>query len=97
MSESKKVKTLIIVPTYDEVGNIRKLYLGIKKYAPDKHILFVDDNSTDGSQEEIAEIIKKDENVHILKRDKKMGLASAYRDGFSWGLERDYDWFQEMD
>lgn len=97
MCKNRKTETLIIVPTYNEKDNIAELYLNIKKYSCDKHILFVDDNSRDGSQEEIVAIAKRDENVHILERDKKGGLASAYLDGFSWGLARNYDWFQQMD
>lgn len=92
-----KARTLIIIPTYNEVENIPELYRKIKGFAPGKDILFVDDNSFDGSIQAIGDIIEKDKTVNILIRKNKEGLAKAYIDGFKWGLKKDYDWFQEMD
>jgi dolichol-phosphate mannosyltransferase len=92
-----KEKTLIIVPTFNEAGNIAELHARIRKYSPDSGILFVDDGSIDGTREIINGIIKGDEKVHILERPRKEGIARAYICGFLWGLERDYSWFQQMD
>jgi dolichol-phosphate mannosyltransferase len=63
-----KEKTLIIVPTFNEAGNIAELHARIRKYSPDSGILFVDDGSIDGTREIINGIIKGDEKVHILER-----------------------------
>ncbi|MFA5351105.1 MAG: glycosyltransferase [Candidatus Omnitrophota bacterium] len=90
-------KTLIIIPTFNEAGNIAELCARIRKYSPDSDILFVDDGSIDGTREIINGIIKGDEKVHILERRRKEGIARAYICGFLWGLERDYSWFQQMD
>lgn len=91
-----KAKTLIIIPTYNELDNVTKLYKEIKIYASRKDILFVDD-SKDATPNVIRDIISSDQSVKLLKRDKKNGLASAYIDGFNWGLNRDYEWFQQID
>ena len=60
-------------------------------------MLFVDDNSPDGTGELISKITKSNIQVNLLKRPSKQGLGSAYRDGFSWGLENGYKYFIEMD
>ncbi|MDD5596109.1 MAG: polyprenol monophosphomannose synthase [Candidatus Omnitrophica bacterium] len=90
-------KTLIIIPTFNEAENVPGLYTKLRQYAPDKDILFVDDNSTDSTQKIIEKIIQSDENVHILKRLRKEGIAKAYISAFLWGLNGDYKWFQQMD
>jgi dolichol-phosphate mannosyltransferase len=95
--EIKEIKTLIIVPTFNEALNLADLYHRIREYGPDKYILFVDDNSTDGTPEIIEGIIQSDQKVHILKRPKKEGIGRAYICGFLWGLNGDYEWFQQMD
>ena len=90
-------KTLIIIPTFNEAENILDLYSNIRKYAPYKDILFVDDGSADDTRDNIETIIKNDQKVYILKRSKKEGIAKAYISGFLWGLNGDYEWFQQMD
>lgn len=90
-------KTLIIIPTYNEAKNIEELCAGIKKFSPKKDILFVDDSSGDGTIQIIKRIMEKDTTINILIREKKEGVAKAYLAGFRWGLNRDYEWFQQMD
>lgn len=90
-------KTLIIIPTFNEAGNIAELHARIRKYSLDSDILFVDDGSIDGTREIIDGIVQADAKAHILRRRKKEGIARAYICGFLWGLERDYSWFQQMD
>jgi len=90
-------KTLIVIPTYNEEENILEVYSRIREFSPQKHILFVDDNSTDRTKQLIEKIMEKDSLVDILSRQKKEGLARAYIAGFSWGLERDFQWFQQLD
>ena len=91
------MSTLIIIPTYNEIENVELVYKGIKKYSPHSSVLFVDDGSQDGTVEKLDYIAKNDTNVYILKRGKKLGLASAYMEGFKWGLERNFDYLQQMD
>ena len=86
---------LIIIPTYNEIDNIPNFVSEISKF--NVSVLFVDDNSPDGTGELISEISKSNIQLNLLKRPSKQGLGSAYRDGFSWGIEKGYEFFIEMD
>lgn len=91
-------KSIIIVPTYNEVENIDTLIPAIFSAAKDIHILFVDDNSQDGTRDKIYKAQKTYPNqVHILERSGKLGLATAYIEGFKWALNKDYQTIIEMD
>ncbi len=90
-------KALIIVPTYNESENIRQLVAAIHHYQPEVHILFVDDNSPDGTADLVREIQQNNSRVHLLSRPGKMGLGSAYIAGFKYGLSKGYDFLFEMD
>ncbi|KAA3608504.1 MAG: polyprenol monophosphomannose synthase [Calditrichaeota bacterium] len=90
-------KALIIVPTYNESENVKKLVEEIHRYQSDVHILFVDDNSPDGTAALIKEIQQENDKIHILERPGKMGLGSAYLAGFKYGLGKGYDFIFEMD
>jgi dolichol-phosphate mannosyltransferase len=90
-------KTLIIVPTYEEVANIQPLAALIFQHLPKAELLFVDDHSLDGTQEEIQSLALQTPQVHLLSRAKKLGLGTAYLAGFAWALKRDYDHVIEMD
>ena len=91
------MKTLIVVPTYNEKENIKILVSKIFLYHPPADILFIDDNSPDHSATIIKELQKTSSQIHLIERPGKLGLGSAYLTGFKWGLERDYDTFFEMD
>lgn len=100
MIDAAKVapKTLIIVPTYEEEENIDLLLDGIFSNVPHVHVLFVDDNSLDGTQQKInARKSLKPEQVFMLARPSKLGLGTAYLTGFAWALARGYDNVIEMD
>lgn len=91
---------LVIVPTYNEAESIESLLLRIDdlRKIDKKHqisILVVDDNSPDGTAKIIDRLTIPD--LAILHREKKSGLGPAYLAGFSWGLDREYDFFVEMD
>ncbi|HED11650.1 MAG TPA: polyprenol monophosphomannose synthase [Caldithrix abyssi] len=90
-------KALIIVPTYNESENVRQLVEAIHRYQPEAHILFVDDNSPDGTADLVKEIQQNNSRVHLLSRPGKMGLGSAYIAGFKYGLSKGYDFLFEMD
>lgn len=88
---------LIVIPTYDEKDNIKTVIEAVFDSEPSAEILFVDDNSPDGTGEIIEQICKTDSRIHIIHHPYKMGLGRAYVDGFKWALLRDYEFIFEMD
>jgi glycosyltransferase involved in cell wall biosynthesis len=91
------MRTLIVVPTYDEVDNLPALVRQTRSAAPDADILVVDDASPDGTGELAERLARSDGAINVLHRAGKAGLGSAYRAGFDWGLRRGYEAFTEMD
>jgi dolichol-phosphate mannosyltransferase len=90
-------ETLIIIPTYNECENARAIAQAVLDSSPDVNILFVDDNSPDGTGPIIDGLIAADERIHVLHRKEKDGLGRAYIAGFKWALEREYEYVFEMD
>jgi dolichol-phosphate mannosyltransferase len=91
------MKALVIVPTYNESENVRELVPAILSQGPAFEVLIVDDNSPDGTGP-IVEDMKKDEpRLHCIHRPAKLGLGTAYVEGFHYALERGYDFIFEMD
>jgi dolichol-phosphate mannosyltransferase len=90
-------KALIIIPTYNESENIRRLVTEIQQQVNNIHILFVDDSSPDGTADLIKQIQDSNPNIHLLSRPRKMGLGSAYLAGFKYGLGKGYEFLFEMD
>ncbi len=88
---------LVIVPTYNEVNNLRLILPQILEQDPRLEILIVDDNSPDGTGALADEIATREPRVHVLHRPSKLGLGTAYRVGFRWALERAYEYVLEMD
>jgi dolichol-phosphate mannosyltransferase len=88
---------LIIVPTYNELVSAPLLVRRILKYIPESNILVVDDGSPDKTADAIRELQQEFPTLHLLERKTKLGLGSAYRLGFTWGLERGYEELIEMD
>ncbi|MBN8705024.1 MAG: polyprenol monophosphomannose synthase [Bacteroidetes bacterium] len=98
MSETQSPpRILVVVPTYNEHENIDRLLSKIRSQALKVDILFIDDNSQDGTADLIKSHIAKDSTIHIVERPGKMGLGTAYLAGFKWALERDYQYIMEMD
>lgn len=91
------MKTLIVVPTYNERENIERLLDRVLAVADAIEVLVVDDNSPDGTAAAVAAYMQKNSRVHILNRPGKQGLGPAYIAGFRWALARDYDVIMEMD
>ena len=95
---TRAVRPLIVIPTLNEVDNIDPLLERTEAAVPHAHVLFVDDNSQDGTVDRIRRHqTRAAEKIYLLQRPKKLGLGTAYVAGFRWGLERDYDAIQEMD
>ena len=91
------MRTLVVLPTYNEIMNVEPMLRALRDVVPECHILVVDDASPDGTAE-LAEKIGDDlGQIQVLRRTKKSGLGGAYRAGFAWGLERDFDHFVEID
>lgn len=88
---------LVIIPTYNERDNIRKVVPRILAQDPRLDVLVIDDNSPDGTGD-IADTLAVDEpRVHVMHRPGKLGLGTAYKQGFKFGLDRSYALMFEMD
>ncbi len=90
-------RVMIIVPTYDEIDNVKALVPRLLETAPNIEVLIVDDNSPDGTGAWTEERSRELPRVHALRRPRKMGLGSAYIDGFRYALAHGADLIFEMD
>ncbi|MGB8022468.1 MAG: polyprenol monophosphomannose synthase [Candidatus Nanopelagicales bacterium] len=90
-------RILVIIPTYNEKENVRRITARVRAAVPEAHILIADDNSPDGTGAIADELAGTDDHIEVLHRLGKEGLAAAYMAGFAWGLERGYDVLIEMD
>ncbi len=91
-------KTLVIIPTYNEIDNIGPLIAEVLALnVPDLSVLVVDDNSPDGTGDVVAGLSKQDSRVHLVRREGKLGLGTAYVAGFKYAIEQGYDFIFEMD
>jgi len=90
-------KSLVIIPTYNELENVPKLIPAVLSQDDSIDILIVDDASPDGTGKFIEEEMKKNQRLHLIKREKKMGLGTAYIAGFKYALDKGYDFVFEMD
>jgi dolichol-phosphate mannosyltransferase len=88
---------LIIVPTYNEAENVRGIAEQLLAALPRADVLFVDDNSPDGTGDILDELTAANPRVHVMHRAGKLGLGTAYIAGFRWALERAYEFIFEMD
>src|SRR5947209_19233165 len=91
------MRTLIIIPTYNEAENLLPLLEAIFSFVVTTDILIVDDNSPDGTGELADSIAVEDSRVHVLHRPGKLGLGTAYIAGFKYAIAHDYDAAFEMD
>ena len=91
------MKTLIIIPTYNELENLRPLLEGVFANAPQTNVLIVDDNSPDGTGKLADEISAENARVHVMHRTGKLGLGTAYIAGFKYAIAQGYDAAFEMD
>lgn len=90
-------KALVIIPTYNEQENVRRIVSATLAQSAAVDVLIVDDGSPDGTGDIVAEMAKTELRLHLLRRAGKMGLGTAYIAGFKWGLERGYEYLMEMD
>jgi dolichol-phosphate mannosyltransferase len=90
-------KSVVIIPTYDERENVGPIAQAVLQHLPTTDILFVDDNSPDGTGRLIDELAAKDARIQVLHRPGKQGLGRAYIAGFQWALAHGYERICEMD
>jgi dolichol-phosphate mannosyltransferase len=91
-------RTLVIIPTYNELENLPLIVGRVHAALPDVHVLIVDDGSPDGTGQLADELSLNDpDRVHVMHRTVKDGLGAAYLAGFAWGLNRQYAVLVEMD
>jgi dolichol-phosphate mannosyltransferase len=88
---------LVITPTYNERINVPTLVERVLAQDLRIEMLFVDDSSPDGTGDLIASLAAENPRIHLMRRPGKLGLGTAYRDGFQWALARDYELIFEMD
>jgi len=92
-----KGRALVVMPTYNEAGNLATIVPSVLAQDPRIDVLVVDDASPDGTGDVADRMAAEDPRVHVVHREGKQGLGSAYLRGFSWGLDRGYDFLLEMD
>lgn len=91
-------KSLVIIPTYNEQENIVKMIKTVFDLSLPFHLLIVDDGSPDGTADLVREQQQQfPDRLHLYERSGKLGLGTAYIEGFRWGLERGYEYIFEMD
>lgn len=97
MSDEALGRTLVIIPTYNEIDNIDMITGRLRASVPEADILIADDNSPDGTGRRADELAAADEHIKVLHRQGKEGLSAAYIASFRWGLEHGYDVLVEFD
>lgn len=88
---------LMIVPTYNERENIERLVMRLRALPGNVQILIVDDHSPDGTGQLADALAAADQGVHVIHRTGKLGLGTAYKAGFAYGLTRGYHYLCTMD
>lgn len=89
--------TLVVLPTYNEILNVERMLRTLRQVVPACDVLVVDDGSPDGTGDAAQRLGEELGHISVLRRREKSGLGGAYRTGFTWGLERGYDHFVEID
>ncbi len=90
-------KTVVIIPTYNEISNIQNMLETLERLHPSLHVLIIDDGSPDGTATVIKKFQNTKKNLHLLERKGKLGLGTAYIKGFKWALENQFEAVVTMD
>lgn len=91
------MRTVVVVPTYQEAGNVERFVGRVRDEVPEAEVLVVDDASPDGTANLAEAVGEKRGQVTVLRRPGKQGLGVAYRDAFKWAMERDFEVVVQMD
>lgn len=90
-------RTLVVTPTYNEAENIGRFIAEVLAQGPEIDILVVDDNSPDGTGDIVEKIKSTNSRINLIRRPGKMGLGTAYVEGFKYAIKNKYDFIFEMD
>lgn len=94
-------RALVITPTYNEIENIEAIIEAVFAQPTPFHMLIVDDGSPDGTGDAVRRLQTRynaqETRLHLMERKGKLGLGTAYIEGFKWGLRGGYEYFLEMD
>lgn len=90
-------KALVIIPTYNEIENVEDIISAVLSQNSDFDVLIVDDGSPDGTGARVKELMSTNSRIHILEREGKLGLGTAYLAGFRFGLSNGFEFIFEMD
>ncbi len=91
------MKSLVIIPTYNEIDNIKRIIESVLPQDNSIEILIVDDNSPDGTGKVVLDIMKETDRLHLIERKGKLGLGTAYVEGFKFAIQNRFDYVIEMD
>ncbi len=91
------MSNIVIIPTYKEKENIEAIISAISSLPVSFDILIIDDNSPDGTAAIVKKMQSSFKNLFLIERPGKMGLGTAYFDGFEWAINKGYDYIFEMD
>lgn len=91
------MSNIVIIPTYKERENIESIVAAISSLPVKFDMLIIDDNSPDGTAAIIKDLQTSNPNLYLIERSGKLGLGTAYIEGFKWALEKNYDYIYEMD
>lgn len=99
LNSDRVANSIVLIPTYNEKENISDIIDAVFSLSVPFHLLIIDDNSPDGTASIVKDIIttKYPDRLHILEREGKQGLGTAYIAGFKWALEHNYEYIFEMD
>ncbi len=97
MIPSTAVRNLVVLPTYDEAENVLGLVADVLAIHASLEVLVVDDASPDGTGDLVADAMRREPRLHLLRRPGKLGLGTAYLAGFRHGLDHGYDHVLTMD
>lgn len=90
-------KALIIIPTYNEAQNAEKIITEVLQQSDIVQVLIVDDNSPDGTAAIVKKMMETNPRIHLLERERKLGLGTAYVAGFKYAIQNEFDFIFEMD
>jgi len=90
-------KSLVCIPTYNEIENIDRIIPKVLSVAEGMEVLIIDDNSPDKTGDKVEEMMRDDKRIHLIRRPGKMGLGTAYVAGFRYAMENNFDLVFEMD
>lgn len=90
-------KSLIIIPTFNEIDNIERMIKTLLGLYPEVSLLIIEDGSPDGTAQVVKDLQSEFNGLHMIERQGKLGLGTAYITGFKWALNKGYDFVFEMD